>query len=329
MERFLLALVLCSWLAPLQQKQQQPPPANSGAGKGTISLQDKTWALILDLSGFTVKISETKDDGRRYLYAANDSTGVGVSATLEEVGPGQSREGCQDVFQGRLKDQALKRTELRTWTTADRDFQFFMIPEAQGMPVQQGNLFVCMFRDDTFVDIHFSKVQFKPDDLKLFDQILATMRFDDNIPRSSLDYFVVGSLYYMRQEYKRAIPRYAQALAMEQKHAELEKKFWYVLVDNLGMAYGMTGDLEKAKGTFEYGLSKDATYPLFYYNMACYYGEKGDAENAGAYLKKAFANKRNTLPGETIPDPFQDDSFQKILRDPEFRKLVDSLVKGN
>jgi hypothetical protein len=52
-----------------------------------------------------------------------------------------------------------------------------------------------------------------------------------------------------------------------------------VLVDNLGMAYGITGDLKKASEIFEYGLSKDDTYPMFYYNLACTYAEMNDLDN--------------------------------------------------
>ena len=59
-------------------------------------------------------------------------------------------------------------------------------------------------------------------------------------------------------------------------NAKLDKTLWYVLIDNLGMSYGITGDLQEAKETFDYGVSKDPTYPLFYYNLACTYAEMND-----------------------------------------------------
>jgi tetratricopeptide (TPR) repeat protein len=80
---------------------------------------------------------------------------------------------------------------------------------------------------------------------------------------------------------------------------------WRVLVDNLGMAYGITGDLNKAEATFRYGLSKDATYPMFFYNIACVYGERNDLENALLYLNKAHTFRANSIPGEGLPDPPQ------------------------
>jgi tetratricopeptide (TPR) repeat protein len=101
-----------------------------------------------------------------------------------------------------------------------------------------------------------------------------------------------------------------------------------VLIDNLGMAYGITGDLEKARETFEYGVGKDPKYPLFYYNLACTYAEMGDATDAGSYLKKAFDYKSNVLPGESIPDPRKDDSFKKLMKNKEFRELAETLARS-
>jgi len=104
---------------------------------------------------------------------------------------------------------------------------------------------------------------------------------------------------------------------------------WYVLIDNLGMSYGITGDLQKAKETFDYGVSKDPRYPIFYYNLACTFAEMGNAAEAGSYLKKAFEYKANVLPGENVPDPRKDDSFKKLMENKEFRELAEKLAVQN
>src|SRR6266498_64198 len=89
-----------------------------------------------------------------------------------------------------------------------------------------------------------------------------------------------GSSYYIKHDFKAAIGPYQKALDMEKQKRTLNKTLWKVLIDNLGMAYGITGDLENAKETFEYGISKDPEYPLFYYNMACTYGELKNMDKA-------------------------------------------------
>jgi tetratricopeptide (TPR) repeat protein len=151
----------------------------------------------------------------------------------------------------------------------------------------------------------------------------------DKVQRSSLELAAEGSRLYIQRDFKGAIGLYFQALELEKANPKLEKSLWYVLIDNLGMSYGITGDLQKAKETFDYGVNKDPTYPIFYYNLACTYAEMGKATEAGDYLKKAFEYKANVLPGENMPDPRKDDSFKKLMRNKEFQELVEALGRSH
>src|SRR5262245_29743355 len=72
-----------------------------------------------------------------------------------------------------------------------------------------------------------------------------------------MEYMQEGSQFYFKNDFKKAIEPYSKALELEKKQSTLPKPLWYVLIDNLGISYGITGDLKKAKETFEYGLSKD------------------------------------------------------------------------
>jgi len=84
------------------------------------------------------------------------------------------------------------------------------------------------------------------------------------------------------------------------------------------MAYGITGDLKSAEEVFLYGFQRIHTYPMFYYNMACTYAERNDLINTIKYLKTAFEYKPNIIPGEQMPDPSKDDSFQRFMQNEEF-----------
>jgi hypothetical protein len=75
---------------------------------------------------------------------------------------------------------------------------------------------------------------------------------------------------------------------------------------------------------FNYGVSIDPNYPLFYYNIACVYGGKDDVENAISYLQKAFANKAHVIRGEKMPDPRMDDSFARLMKNDRFIRAVTS-----
>ena len=137
-----------------------------------------------------------------------------------------------------------------------------------------------------------------------------------------MDYLAEGSAYYLKHDFKKAIPPYQKALDLEKEHPTLGKTLWKVLVDNLGMSYGITGNLKKAKEIFEYGISKDPDYPLFYYNMACTYGEMKDMDKAIEYLKLAFARKKNIIEGEDMPDPATDSSFERFMKNQKFLEAL-------
>lgn len=148
-----------------------------------------------------------------------------------------------------------------------------------------------------------------------------------NSTKSAMDLWLEGSSYFRDHDFKSAIPPYQKALDLEKQNRTLSDTYWKVLIDNLGMAYGITGNLDKAKDTFEYGISKAPDYPMFYYNMACTFAEKEDMDKAIEYLKLAFDRRGNMLPGEDMPDPATDDSFARFMNNQMFLAALKELKK--
>jgi tetratricopeptide (TPR) repeat protein len=137
-----------------------------------------------------------------------------------------------------------------------------------------------------------------------------------------------GSTFFLQGDFKRAIPPYQKALDREKANRTLREPIWRVLVDNLGMAYGISRDLPKAKATFEYGLSKDPKYPMFHYNLACTYAEMNDVDKTIEYLQQAFQYKQNMIKGEKFPDPWTDDSFQRFMKDDKFVNALKEMSRN-
>jgi tetratricopeptide (TPR) repeat protein len=137
-----------------------------------------------------------------------------------------------------------------------------------------------------------------------------------------------GNHAYMRGDFAGAAKAYQQALDAEKKQPTLDRPTTITLIDNLGTAYGITGNWHKAREAFDYGVSKYPTHPIFYYDIACIYGRKKDVENAITYLQKAFANKANLAAGQNIPDPLTDNSFDAFKDNDRFVKVVKSLSEA-
>jgi tetratricopeptide (TPR) repeat protein len=128
--------------------------------------------------------------------------------------------------------------------------------------------------------------------------------------------------------YQKAVTAYSRALALEKTKRVLGRNAWLILIDNLGIAYGITGDLRKSRETLEYGLTVEPKYPMFFYNLACGAAEGGDRARTLELLKKAFALRANVIPSEQMPEPSTDDSFQRFMNDPQFVAAVKALPRA-
>jgi tetratricopeptide (TPR) repeat protein len=329
-------LALLCWvnLAAAQASQQPADP------KIQVGFPDKPWVLQFDVTGFRVNTNAVQPDGRAYLKAADQSAHLILSVFLEKVSGQATEAGCKKNQKIRLaQNPGYKREKVETREVAGMVIVEFTIPEFSGAPVQQRSLFACLAKDDVYIDIHLSKVLFKPQEEELFTSVLSSAHFIDKssstskpmdaAPSSdagvSLDYFQEGNRYFLQQNFTASIAPYQKALDAEKQSHSLSKNSLRILVDNLGMAYGISGDLNRAEETLNYGVSQDPTYPMFYYNLACVSAGRNDMNKTMEFLRKAFSYKTNVIPSETMPDPQKDDSFKPFMADQRFREFLKSL----
>jgi len=304
--------------------------------KFDVWLPGKPWALELDGAGFTTRSNEIQPDGRRYFQAENIKTRAAISVYLEVLkAPAQPGECKRSLEEKMKRNSSLASGALRGVThreSGEMQILEFTLPELDGVPTSQKNIFGCLIKDDVFVDIHISKVFFKTADQPLFDALLQSVHF---VPReattmpvpagNSLSLFQEGSRYFIAHQYREAIPPYQKAFEIEKSTPTLDKNHWRALIDNLSVAYGIAHDLSSARDALTYGVTKDPDYPIFYYHLACVAAEKGDLLDTENYLKLALERRENLIPGETFPDARVDDSFQTLLLQREFRQFLAAL----
>jgi hypothetical protein len=135
----------------------------NGTPKVSITLANEPWVLAFEAKDFAVKNNELQPDGRAYLLAENQKTNVTLSVYLERVAGAATETDCDESQKQRLEEKVeYKREMVVTKKSAGMTIVEFTIPEFQGVPVQQRNLFACLPKDDVYADIHLSKVAFKP-----------------------------------------------------------------------------------------------------------------------------------------------------------------------
>src|ERR1700722_1232123 len=311
----------------------------------SIWLPARPWALQMQAPGFSIEKNDIQPDGRRYFLAQNKANKMVASVYLEAMSGTPAAGECErSLHDKEVRFAPLSSQSLKDVVYSDKDGMEvleYLLPDAKGAPIKQHNVFACLIKDNVFVDIHISKALYTPADNPDFDAVLASFRFVDKAPApasmtatgaapsgNSMQLFRKGSFYFMSQQYKESIAPYQQALDIEKTTPSLEKKLWYVLVDNLTMAYGITGDLVNSQKVIDYGISKDPNYPMFYYNLACVAAEKGDMAGAETNLKLAYDRRANVLPGETLADARTDDSFQKFMQRKDFRDFANKLYSS-
>jgi len=294
------------------------PPVSAGPVR--LTLPNRSWVLEVAAPGYVVTQNVTQPDGRRYLLAENGL--FNLSITLEGVKGKATLGGCREVFRGRIAPGGpFQLAAIHEATVGEMAVLEYMIPEANGLAVKQKNLFGCLVKDDVYADIHVSKSGFQDPDQAPLEAVLRSAFFTE-VAADAVLLFGQGSAFFLRNEYEKAIGPYQQALNREKAAPKLSQPLWHVLIDNLAMAYGMTGKLDAAEEVVKYGLSKDPEYPMFYFLMADVAAERNDLENTLKFLRLALKFRANMIPGEKMPDPMSDDSFKRFAGNAEFRKLA-------
>jgi FOG: TPR repeat len=310
--------VLCAGTATAEQSRHM----------ANIGLVGKPWAVAVKITGYRILIDGVKPDGRRYFFATNASTSMTLSVTLEMVSGEATGQGCLTHLENIAQQSSahinrnVMHDEIQQMPVIE-----YVIPEMHGQREGPLHLFACAGKENVYADIHISKTGFKTGDESLLRDMLNSLHIVSADTADSLDHFQAGSAPYLQGKYSQAIPHYEQALALERSNPRLDKSLWRLLIDNLGMAFGMTGDIPRAKSTFEYGLSQDPANSMFHYNLARMHAGMNDREKAMQSLHRAFQNSLPRKAGESLPDPRQDRFFARCMLDPVFRTFAESLMQ--
>jgi Tfp pilus assembly protein PilF len=136
----------------------------------------------------------------------------------------------------------------------------------------------------------------------------------------------LGRLYRLTNRYSAAAREFTSAVALDDQQHKLNEDLRRRLVDDQGVAYALSGNLDRAREIYLAALTKDPDYAMYNYNLACVYAEQHDLDTAISYLKKSW-DHRDTLPSDIkYPDPRQDNSFKPYVNDPKFQEAVRNMV---
>ena len=156
-------------------------------------------------------------------------------------------------------------------------------------------------------------------------KLMDGFTFDSQYTPGFADFLVYGEVLYRHQVFRQAAPLLEHALSLLPPQSTENLTQHRILVDETGMAFGASGNLNRAREIFRAAITRDPDYPLYYYNLACADAEQDNAVDAKLHLQQAFERRQNLLPGEQLPDPAHDESFSRLLSNPDFMRFLQTL----
>jgi len=303
--------------------------AVSASGQGSdnadfnLALPDHPGQLRFQAQGFQIVQSSAKPNGNEIGIRGSSTSGLGFLAFLFLLPEQKS-----------LTSAACRDIELNTEKQCDRAFKISSLSDIRGNPpialasytygkkMHAARAFIASsnlcgdleFYSSSSIDANDPRVK----------AILGTLQLDPTHAPQFRDVFLYAELLYHAEQYKPAAHLFEKALTMLPDGANQQTQR-RILTDQAGMAYGISGDINKARDIFNAAIANDPDYPLYYYNLACADAEEHKLADARVHLQQAFERKANVIKGESIPDPTKDDSFTPYRNDKAFWDFLKTL----
>jgi hypothetical protein len=141
------------------------------------------WTLTLPKGDLVVERQQFKPDGRSGYFSMNDEKNkMTISFFIEPVKDCTDSKSCRDMV-WKLGNPSWENPQkvVQSEIGDVSYFEFFM-PSFRSMPVRQQNMYAEFVRDGFWVDMHISKVLYKPEEHELFERVIKSVKFEAKNP---------------------------------------------------------------------------------------------------------------------------------------------------
>lgn len=137
------------------------------------------WTLTLPAENFVLAQKEIKPNGQYgYFHLIDEKRNLNVSFFIEPVDKCSDSKSCRDMVWKLGNPTWEKPQNIIQSAIGDVSFFEFLLPSFQGQPLQQQNMYAEFVVDGFWVDLHISKVLYKPEEHELFEQTIKSVKFE-------------------------------------------------------------------------------------------------------------------------------------------------------
>jgi tetratricopeptide (TPR) repeat protein len=306
---------------------QQPAP-----GAARVEVPGVKGVLEIDVGPSPWHLDFLPEDKWTMLQARQRPDHVSISALLRQVTFAATAESCRNELWPKLNESLGNRIS-NPQQNIRGGFARVEYTFNETENTVSHHLIAYLGSRDLCSEIHLSKVGFVPADQNAFEQVLSSVRLLPDQsglqaagqPESSSSLVAQGDEARTQSNYAPAARFYQRAFDLEKANQTFDNDTFLELISKLAFSYRMNGDLSKAKDTLDYGLSQNATYPIFHYDMACTYAQMGKVDESLGQLRLAFQYRSKVAPVQVPANPEEDSCFSKIANDPRFTVEVQKL----
>ena len=136
------------------------------------------WNLTLPANDFVVLQSRIKPDGRYgYFYLSDKTKYLNVSFFIEPAVKCTNSRSCRDMVLEIGNPMWENPKNIVKSEIGEISVFEFLVPSLRGQPIQQQNMYAQFVVDGFWVDLHMSKVLYKPEERKLFEGLVKAVKF--------------------------------------------------------------------------------------------------------------------------------------------------------
>src|SRR5260370_11650643 len=144
-----------------------------------FTVPDAPWNLILPQGSLIVEKQEIQPNGQAGYFHLNDQrAGINVSFYIEPAGKCTTSKDCRDMV-WKLGNPAWENPQNVVLSEyGDVSVCEFFMPLFRRVPVNQQNIYAEFVVNGFCVDLHISKIAYKPTDHNLLERIARSIVFE-------------------------------------------------------------------------------------------------------------------------------------------------------
>lgn len=134
------------------------------------------WWVVIDGPGYDVKSVGTKADGAYFLlFPTRDE--LNVSLWIEPAAQCKTSLECRDFVLNAGNPRWGKFEKLNQGVFSKFEYFEFFRPQVQDQPLQMQDMYAQYVNGGYWMDVHISKVLYKPEDKARFEKLLSSIKF--------------------------------------------------------------------------------------------------------------------------------------------------------